>query len=257
MENIPNEVKIATKEASTSQPGMPPSAVLNPDLSQRDPQAGGVSFPVLGTLLYHLYGFPSRHWRALILKMLEILEGGHIYSLTLRRIFKKYYAIEVGLFSSGGCFVPGNLNAGPQGIKIGRYCSFALSMHSFNANHPMNLISSHALFYNPALGFVDRDIVPRTRLEIGNDVWIGYNAIILSTVKTIGDGAVIGAGAVVNQNVPPYAVVVGNPARVVRYRFGTETIQALQASRWWENSPQELKPELDKFRQPLEGDEVR
>lgn len=223
----------------------------------RDRQAGGHLCPVLGTMLYHLYALQRRVWRQLILKLVGRLEGGHLYSLTLRRIFRRYYGIEVGLFSGGGCFVPGNLIAGPRGITIGRYCSLAWSMHTFNANHPMNLISSHAMFYNPALGLVDRDIVPRTRLEIGNDVWIGYNAIILSSVHTIGDGAVIGAGAVVHQDVPPYAVVVGNPARVVRFRFSAGTIQELRASRWWEKSPEELKPELESFRRPLEGNEIR
>lgn len=221
-------------------------------------EAGGISCPAgVGDLLFRLYGLPSRIWRGAVLSLVDRLERGHLYSLTLRRIFREYHRIDVGLYSGGGCFVPGNLNAGPQGIKIGRYCSFAWEMSSFNANHPMNLKSTHAIFYNPALGLVSKDIVPRTRLEIGNDVWFGHNSIILPTVSFIGDGAVIGAGAVVNQDVPPYAVLVGNPARVVRYRFSEETIGNLQASHWWDKTPQELLPELESFRQPLEGTEIR
>lgn len=224
--------------------------------SRSGAEAGGVSSPA-GEMLFRLYALPSRYWRRSILTMVSHLERGHLYSLTLRRIFREYYKIDVGLYSGGGCFVAGNLNAGPQGIKIGRYCSFAWVMHSFNANHPMNLKSSHAIFYNPSLGLVKNDILPRRRLEIGNDVWVGCNAIILPTVNTIGDGAVIGAGTVVHQDVPPYAVVVGNPARVVRYRFSEETICSLQASRWWDKTPEELLPELESFQRPLEGNEIR
>jgi acetyltransferase-like isoleucine patch superfamily enzyme len=77
-------------------------------------------------------------------------------------------------------------------------------------------------------------------LSIGNDVWIGQNAIILPSVARIGDGAVIGAGAVVTKDVEPYSIVVGNPARLLRYRFSQETIVKLQESRWWEKSVGEL-----------------
>ena len=66
------------------------------------------------------------------------------------------------------------------------------------------------------------------------------------------DGAVIGAGAIVNKNVPPYAVVVGNPARVVRYRFSQAVIDELLASKWWEKDIDELKPHLKEFQQHYE-----
>jgi acetyltransferase-like isoleucine patch superfamily enzyme len=66
-------------------------------------------------------------------------------------------------------------------------------------------------------------------------------------VNKIGDGAVIGGGAIINRDVPPYAVMVGNPARIVRYRFSEEKIQELLESKWWEKSIEELKDELDDF----------
>ena len=77
---------------------------------------------------------------------------------------------------------------------------------------------------------------------IGNDIWIGANALILPNVRRIGDGAVIAAGAVVNKDVPPYAIVVGNPARIVRFRFPPDVIEELLSERWWEKPIEELKP---------------
>jgi virginiamycin A acetyltransferase len=74
---------------------------------------------------------------------------------------------------------------------------------------------------------------PRGDTVIGNDVWIGRDAVILPGI-TIGDGAIIGAHAVVSRDVPPYAVVVGNPARIARRRFSETEIDALLAIRWWD-----------------------
>jgi acetyltransferase-like isoleucine patch superfamily enzyme len=68
---------------------------------------------------------------------------------------------------------------------------------------------------------------------IGNDTYIGYESILLSGVK-IGDGAVVGARAVITRDVPPYAIVGGNPAKVIRYRFSPETIEKLLRIRWWD-----------------------
>lgn len=175
-------------------------------------------------------------------------------SLTLRRIFAKYYKVEVELLSGGGAFIPNNL--APM-TKIGRYCSIAYTARSFNANHPMNLKSSSALFYNPSMGYAKKDLLTRTSLTIEHDVWIGHNAVILPTVSHIGTGAVIGANSVVHQDVPPYAIVVGHPARVVRYRFSQEKIEELLASCWWDKPLTELLPDIEEFQQPLEGEQIR
>lgn len=79
--------------------------------------------------------------------------------------------------------------------------------------------------------------------SIGNDVWIGEDVIVLSGVN-IGDGAIIGAGAVVSRDVPPYAVVVGNTARVVKYRFTKRQIKTLLRVKWWEWSDEEVRNKL-------------
>jgi acetyltransferase-like isoleucine patch superfamily enzyme len=95
--------------------------------------------------------------------------------------------------------------------------------------------------------WVQKDI-PQTpvSVKIGNDVWIGYRAIIPVNV-TIGDGAVIAAGAVVTKDVPPYAVVGGVPAKVIKYRFSPEVIERLMELRYWEMPDEEVKKNLDLF----------
>jgi tetrahydrodipicolinate N-succinyltransferase len=115
----------------------------------------------------------------------------------------------------------------------------------------MEFKSTHGYFFNPVLKLCDKHLVDTIPLKIGNDVWIGEYAVILAHVTEIGDGAVIGAGTVVNKNVPPYAVVIGNPGRVVRYRFSKEIIEKLLASRWWEKDVEQID-NIEEFQQPYE-----
>lgn len=77
-------------------------------------------------------------------------------------------------------------------------------------------------------------------IVVGNDVWIGYQAVVLSGVK-IGDGAIIGARAVVTKDVPPYTIVGGVPAGPIRKRFDDDTIRRLQAVRWWDWEPERIR----------------
>jgi acetyltransferase-like isoleucine patch superfamily enzyme len=221
--------------------------------------SGGCESIILGPILLKLYGIlKPMLFKDLIVKMVLKLEKGELYSITLRKIFKKYYYLNVGLYSGGGCFVPNNFTHKPPGTTIGRYCEIAYSMRAFNANHPMNMKSMHAIFFNPGYGFSKKDLLQRSKLTIGNDVWIGHNAIILPTVNTIGDGAVIGANSVVNQDVPPYAVVSGFPARIIRYRFTEKKKAELIQSAWWEKSIEELLPEFESFQKPFDvAEDVR
>ncbi|MDM8007801.1 MAG: CatB-related O-acetyltransferase [Phycisphaerae bacterium] len=167
-------------------------------------------------------------------------------SLTLRRIFADYHGVSVGMYSYG-CFSPERI---PAGTTIGRYCSFATGVTIFSANHPMERRSLHPFFYNPRLGIVPRETIDRGTITIGHDVWLGRNAIITPRVSLIGDGAVVGAGAVVTRDVPAYAIVAGNPARLIRYRFDDRTRQEIERSRWWEKSIEELARDIDFFLQP-------
>ncbi|NIX76508.1 CatB-related O-acetyltransferase [Microvirga terricola] len=122
---------------------------------------------------------------------------------------------------------------------IGRYCSIGDGVLIRGSAHPTQWLTSHPfshrniypkfVAYEPPFTF---DAYPKIT-RIGHDVWIGARALILPGV-TIGNGAIIGAGAVVAKDVPDYAVVVGNPGRVVKYRFDEATIKRLQKVAWWQ-----------------------
>ena len=119
---------------------------------------------------------------------------------------------------------------------IGKYCSITDEARIFlGGNHPTHYVSTYPFRVQWKLPGAHEDGIPTTKgdVVIGNDVWIGKAATILSGV-TIGDGAVIGACAVVAQDIPPYAVAVGNPARVVKYRFTPGVIERLLVVRWWD-----------------------
>ncbi|CRD61381.1 CatB-related O-acetyltransferase [Stenotrophomonas indicatrix] len=121
-------------------------------------------------------------------------------------------------------------------IDIGAFCSIAEGVIIFGGGeHRLDWVTTYPLriaLNSPGAG---KDGHPHSKgpTVIGNDVWIGYGAMVVSGV-TVGNGACIGAGAVVSKDVPPYAVVAGNPARVVRMRFDEQTIARLQQIRWWE-----------------------
>ena len=123
----------------------------------------------------------------------------------------------------------------------------------------MNFKSMHPYFYNPICGHVEKELIHRGELVVGNDVWVGTNAIILPGVRRIGDGAVIAAGAVVTKDVPDYAMVAGNPAEIKKYRFSDKTIEKIKAEQWWNKTIEEVKVNLGDFVQPLEngGNEVQ
>ena len=135
--------------------------------------------------------------------------------------------------------------AGPERLIIGRFCAIASGARFLlsSANHP--ILGSPAFpFFVFGGDWLERtaDLLPRIASRgdtvIGNDVWIGRDAVIMPGV-TVGDGAIIGASAVVASDVPPYATVGGNPARLIRRRYSEDDIERLLRIAWW-NWPIEL-----------------
>jgi virginiamycin A acetyltransferase len=176
----------------------------------------------------------------MIRKVIKILQGGRrcdpFTSISLRQKFAHKYDIQIGLYSYG-CFDPVRI---AHGTRIGRYCSFAATSVIFNGSHGLEFLSLHPYLYNPALKVVAEETIQRTRCTVEDDVWVGHNAIILPGVKIVGRGSVVAAGAVVTKEVPRYAIVTGNPARVLRYRFDETIIERIEASNWWLWDKEEL-----------------
>ena len=209
----------------------------------------------ISRLLFLVYAVKSAAIKDAVIRTVCKLEGGEFHSKTLRAIFTKYHDINIGMYSYG-CFSPENI---PAGTLIGRYCSFARGILILNGSHPVIFKSTHPFFYNPSLGYTDRLLIERTKIVIGNDVWIGANATILPSVSHIADGAIIGAGSVVAKNVLPFAVVVGNPAKTIRYRFQEETIRKIVQSGWWDRDIESIKEnpsEFAEFTRTWEGHEI-
>ena len=137
------------------------------------------------------------------------------------------------------------VNATINNTTIGKFCSIGPNLICGWGIHPTNGISTAPMFYSTmkqngtTLSEVDK-IQELKPTFIGNDVFIGANVTILDGV-TIGDGAVIGAGAVVSKDIPPYAIAVGCPIRILKYRFEPEQIDKLLKIKWWEFEEEKLK----------------
>lgn len=197
-----------------------------------------------------LFRFCCR-WRRLgnlLLKYIRHAEGGDFYSSTLREFLRESHGVDVGAYSYGACLAPGVF---PSSVSVGRYVSVASGVQVLLRNHPLDRLSLHPFFYNARLGFVREDTISATTLEIGHDAWIGSRAIITVGCERIGIGAVVGAGAVVTKNVPDFAIVAGNPAKLIRYRFDEATRAAILASRWWELPVEECVRHMEFMTKPL------
>lgn len=128
---------------------------------------------------------------------------------------------------------------------IGRFCSIAGGVTAGLGNHPTSWLSSSNLQYGKAL-WAESSFVPALNFptisltEIGNDVWIGQGAFLKTGVK-ISTGAIVGARSVVTKDVPPYAIVAGSPAKIIRFRFPERVIDTLLRSNWWSLSLDQLQ----------------
>jgi hypothetical protein len=139
---------------------------------------------------------------------------------------------------------------------VGSFCSISWNVSIGGFEHPVHRISTHGFSYQPLYSVVKK--VPEVILNqykktfIGHDVWVGCNAYIKAGVK-VGNGAVIGASAVVTKDVPSYAVVAGNPAQVLKYRFSEDIINVLDEMKWWDWPPDQMKRRISLFQKDIKN----
>ena len=154
-------------------------------------------------------------------------------------------------FGPGSYMVSGSLEYGSQNchVLIGRYCSLGHRLvFEVGLNHNYREVSTYPfrdLKLKDDTGTVNHYFeANHYQVIIGNDVWIGCDVTIMGGVR-IGNGAVIGAGAVVAKDVPPYAIAVGNPAKVIKYRFSEKIIKKLQTIKWWNWPAEKIQENQD------------
>lgn len=159
--------------------------------------------------------------------------------------FAKIVGSEIGDFSYVGP------NSWVVDAEIGKFCSIAPNCKIGLAEHTTHFLSTSPIFTEARNGtgfsWTARNIVsPSKRVRVGNDVWIGERTLVLGGIS-IGNGAVIGAGAIVTKDVPACAIAAGVPAKIVRYRFDAETIARLEKSAWWNLPEKELRAHIAAF----------
>jgi len=154
--------------------------------------------------------------------------------------------------------------------KIGNFCSFAEGVEVV-LNHEMNFVTTHPILYagksynNFEIDYSDYknnqwyfegvsphdNVSKMKRSIIGNDVWLGRNVIITNGAN-IGNGVIAGAGAIITKDVPDYAVVVGAPARIIRYRYTAEQIEKLNMIKWWDWSDEQIRERYEDLYLPID-----
>ncbi|MCE6991385.1 CatB-related O-acetyltransferase [Dyadobacter sp. CY323] len=146
---------------------------------------------------------------------------------------------QIGAYSYVG------FNAMIQNAIIGNYCSISTDVRIGLGSHPLHLFSTSPIFYRKnntlKIQLIEEDLLfeEYKPIIIGSDVWVGANVIVMDGVE-VGHGSVIAAGAVVTRDVPPYAVVAGIPAKIIKYRFSPEKVQMLLEKAWWRKNPEEI-----------------
>lgn len=170
----------------------------------------------------------------------------HFTKKSALRHFSKLYNVQLGDYSAVG------IGSCVSNAVVGRFSIIARDVYVGVGAHPTNLITTHSIFYkNNPWGFhpewvkdIKYDEAPIT--TIGNDVWIGTRAVVMDGVS-IGDGAIVAAGAVVTKDVPPFAIVGGVPAKIIKYRFSDDMINKLKEIRWWDLPDERITEVRDFF----------
>lgn len=136
--------------------------------------------------------------------------------------------------------------------RIGKFCSIGPDCKIGLGKHPSNtFVSTHPVFFSTLeqaqVSFVDKSYFEEyENIVIGNDVWLGANVVVVDGVS-ISDGVIVAAGSVVTKDVPPYAVVGGVPAKIIKYRFDEDEIKQLLKIKWWDMNIEYLRKNVEKF----------
>lgn len=189
---------------------------------------------------------------------------GKIWGKTGPKFLKAAFPAEdIGAHSYGGLQIIGF--GDETSFSIGKYCSFAADVKLLlGGGHRTEWVTTYPFSdIDPDFAHIEGHPASKGDIKIGNDVWFGREAMVMSGV-TIGDGAVIAARAVVTKDIPPYAIVAGQPAKILRYRFAPEIIARLQAISWWnwpddrvKNAvPMMLQPDITAFLTAAENEEI-
>ena len=195
--------------------------------------------------------------RFLWAKFMKKLPGSAIRNSSFERPCRVHaqstlYSVDMGRHSycGYGCFI--------AKCKIGRYCSIAEGVTIGMNGPPTDWVSTSPAFYAALDDTFTGELATTLKFDttspqtyIGNDVWIGTKAMLKAGI-TVGNGAIIGMGSVVTKDVPPYAIVAGNPARIIRMRFPKELAERLEASRWWDKDPETIKKYASLMDRPSE-----
>ena len=196
-------------------------------------------YPFLNSVLNFI------HW-----KIISYYKDINIESFQVSRkaVFNGANTVRFGSKVSSSAIIGyGTYISGPGTIihncKIGKYSSIASGVSIGLENHDIYKFSTHPIVNNLK---EYQNNLKKGETIIGNDVWIAAGSVILEGVK-IGDGAVIGANSTIIEDIPPYAVVVGSPGRIIKYRFKKETIKKIYSHKWWNLSYKELIKNIDRF----------
>jgi virginiamycin A acetyltransferase len=200
----------------------------------------------LGKIIYKLL----KNYKPEIKKNINVVTNSTISKKAkLNSLFDLYYS-AIGDYT----YVAQNSKIYYTTIK--KYCSIGPNFSSGFGVHPTDKLSTSPMFYSTkkqnGFSLASADKMEETKpIFIGNDVFIGMNVTVLDGV-TIGDGAIIGAGAVVSKDIPPYAIAVGSPIKIIRYRFSEEIIEQLLKIKWWEWDEEKVKL-VEQYFDDIEG----
>lgn len=182
--------------------------------------------------------------------------GNSTFIVSEFAVIEPFTAFLVGnFFHSMGAFSSSFSNTLPINTVVGRYCSLASNIKRLGANHPTDRFTTSLLTYSQNLSIFDAYLIEKEEtfsckptsipnyepIIIGNDVWIGQDVSFVSTGITVGNGAVVAAGSIVTKDVPPFAIVGGAPARILKYRFDEDVCKELQRLQWWKYAYTDFK----------------